>query len=195
MSELRTNTISTNDTNNVAIDNSLNLKSYSTTDRDALTSVAGDVIYNTTTSKVQVYSGSSWNDTGSATFSADFLIVAGGGGGGGSGSAPLGSGGAGAGGLLASYNNENTGGGGSSLDSVTIIADGTTTYPVTIGAGGGGFLGADPGLGNVGNKSQFILLASGGMPGGYRYEHNGLYPGGSGGGGATSNNSGHGGVP
>ena len=50
MSELRTNTISTNDTNNVAIDNSLNLKSYSTTDRDALTSVAGDVIYNTTTS-------------------------------------------------------------------------------------------------------------------------------------------------
>ena len=46
MSELKTNKISTNDGNNVAIDNSLNLKSYTTTQRDALTSVAGDIIYN-----------------------------------------------------------------------------------------------------------------------------------------------------
>ena len=53
MSELKTNQIATNDGNNVAIDNSLNLKSYTTTQRDALTSAAGDMIYNSTTSKVQ----------------------------------------------------------------------------------------------------------------------------------------------
>ena len=47
MSELKTNKISTNDQNNVAIDNALGLKSYDTTGRDALTSVAGDMIYNT----------------------------------------------------------------------------------------------------------------------------------------------------
>jgi len=40
----------------------LNLKSYDTTARDALTSSAGDVIYNTTDSKVQFYNGTSWND-------------------------------------------------------------------------------------------------------------------------------------
>ena len=60
MSELKTNKISTNDGNNVAIDNSLNLKSYDTAGRNALTSAAGDLIYNTTDSKVQVYSGSAW---------------------------------------------------------------------------------------------------------------------------------------
>ncbi len=58
MSELKTNKISTNDQNNVAIDNALGLKSYTTTARDALTSVAADRIYNTTTSKVEAYTGS-----------------------------------------------------------------------------------------------------------------------------------------
>ena len=64
MSELKTNKIATNDTNNVAMDNSLKLKSYTTTQRDALTSVAGDIIYNSTTNKVQFYNGSAWEDTG-----------------------------------------------------------------------------------------------------------------------------------
>ena len=45
MSELKSNKIATNDANNVAIDNALKLKSYTTTQRNALTSVAGDVIY------------------------------------------------------------------------------------------------------------------------------------------------------
>ena len=40
----------------------VNLKSYTTTQRNALTSAAGDMIYNTTDSKVQFYNGSSWND-------------------------------------------------------------------------------------------------------------------------------------
>ena len=64
MSELKTNKIATNDANNVAMDNSLKLKSYTTTQRDALTSVAGDIIYNSTTNKVQFYNGSAWEDTG-----------------------------------------------------------------------------------------------------------------------------------
>ena len=36
---------------------------YTTTERDALSSVtAGSIIYNTTTNKLQVYNGSSWID-------------------------------------------------------------------------------------------------------------------------------------
>ena len=38
------------------------LKNYTTTDRDALTSLStGEVIWNTTTSKIEVYNGSSWD--------------------------------------------------------------------------------------------------------------------------------------
>jgi hypothetical protein len=62
MVNVKVNTISTNDGNNVAMQVPLNLKSYTTTERNALTSAAGDVIYNTTDSKVQFYNGSSWND-------------------------------------------------------------------------------------------------------------------------------------
>ena len=62
MTNVKVNTISTSSGNNVAITCSLNLKSYTTTQRDALTSVAGDTIYNTTDNKVQFYNGSSWND-------------------------------------------------------------------------------------------------------------------------------------
>lgn len=38
------------------------LKSYTTVQRDALTAVAGQMIYNTSTSKIQAYDGSSWVD-------------------------------------------------------------------------------------------------------------------------------------
>jgi hypothetical protein len=62
MVNIKVNTISTNDGNNVAMQVPLNLKNYTTTERDALTSSAGDVIYNTTDSKVQFYNGTSWND-------------------------------------------------------------------------------------------------------------------------------------
>ena len=62
MVNIKVNTISTNDGNNVAMQVPLNLKSYTTTERNALTSSAGDVIYNTTDSKVQFYNGSSWSD-------------------------------------------------------------------------------------------------------------------------------------
>ena len=62
MASLKVNTISKVSGNNVAMQNSLNLKSYTTTQRNALTSAAGDVIYNSTDNKVQFYNGSSWND-------------------------------------------------------------------------------------------------------------------------------------
>jgi len=62
MANVKVNTISKVSGNNVAMSNSLNLKSYTTTQRDALTSAAGDIIYNTTDSKVQFYNGSAWSD-------------------------------------------------------------------------------------------------------------------------------------
>ena len=62
MATLKVNTISKSSGNNVSMQDPLNLKSYTTTHRNALTSAAGDIIYNTTDSKVQFYNGSAWND-------------------------------------------------------------------------------------------------------------------------------------
>ena len=62
MANVKVNTISKVSGNNVAMQNSLNLKSYTTTARNSLTSAAGDIIYNTTDSKAQFYNGSSWSD-------------------------------------------------------------------------------------------------------------------------------------
>ena len=62
MVTVKVNTISTSTGNNIAMQVPLNLKNYTTTERDALTSSAGDIIYNTTDSKVQFYNGSAWND-------------------------------------------------------------------------------------------------------------------------------------
>jgi len=62
MATLKVNTISKSSGNNVSMQDPLNLKSYTTTQRDALTSAAGDMIYNETDSKVQFYNGSAWND-------------------------------------------------------------------------------------------------------------------------------------
>ena len=62
MANVKVNTISKVSGNNVAMQVPLNLKSYTTTERNALTSAAGDMIYNTTDSKVQFYNGTTWND-------------------------------------------------------------------------------------------------------------------------------------
>ncbi len=59
---LKVNTISKVSGNNVSLNEPLNLKSYTTTARNSLTSAAGDVIYNTTDSKAQFYNGSAWVD-------------------------------------------------------------------------------------------------------------------------------------
>ena len=134
MSELKSNKIATNDANNVAIDNALKLKSYTTTQRDALTSVAGDTIYNTTTSKVEYYTGSAWA-SGLDAFQIQYVIVGGGGAPGAVwGAGTMASGGGGAGGYVSSVIGENTGGGLSSHQ-VMYIAP-STNYPVSVGAGG-----------------------------------------------------------
>ena len=62
MATLRVNTLSKSSGNNIAMNNALNVKSYTTTERNALTSAAGDIIYNSTDSKVQFYNGSAWAD-------------------------------------------------------------------------------------------------------------------------------------
>ena len=59
---LKVNTIAKASGNNIAMQVPLNLKSYTTTERNALTSAAGDIIYNETDSKLQFYNGSAWND-------------------------------------------------------------------------------------------------------------------------------------
>jgi len=62
MVTVKVNTISKASGNNVAMQVPLNLKSYTTTARNALTSAAGDIIYNETDNKVQFYNGSAWSD-------------------------------------------------------------------------------------------------------------------------------------
>ena len=62
MGQLKVNTIAKSSGNNIAMQDSLNLKSYTTTQRNGLTSAAGDMIYNETDNKVQFYNGTAWND-------------------------------------------------------------------------------------------------------------------------------------
>ena len=137
MSTLETNSIGKYNGNNVSIDDALRLKSYTTTQRDALTSVAGDTIFNTTTSKVEFYNGSAWQQGGGIdAISVEYLVVAGGGGGG-SGwnnysNRP--GGGGGAGGLLTNISGQSSGGGTAASPALHLVK--SQTYLVTIGAGG-----------------------------------------------------------
>jgi hypothetical protein len=182
MSELKTNKISTNDQNNVAIDNALGLKSYDTAGRDALTSVAGDMIYNTTDSKVQVYNGSSWADTGVSFIDMEYLVVAGGGAGGSSSLSARQGGGGGAGGYRSNVSGENTGGNVSTTNAFTtyFIQKGTS-YTVTVG--GGGAANATGGVAGQGSDSRFAkIISSGGGAGGHGAASQGAQTGGSGGG-------------
>ena len=82
MSRLKVDNIETRSGNNVAMDDPLQLKSYDTAGRDALTATAGDLIYNSETSQTQFYNGSAWENTGPDLLLVDYLILAGGGGGG-----------------------------------------------------------------------------------------------------------------
>ena len=139
MSELKTNKIATNDANNVVIDNALRLKNYTTTQRDALTSAAGDIIYNSDDNEVQVYDGSSWVSLGAitqgASISVDYLVV--GGGGGACRHDTRGTGGGGAGATVNSYNYDSEGTGGRyPRAQSTLSLYKNLRYNVTIGSGG-----------------------------------------------------------
>ena len=189
MSELKTNKIQTNDGNNVAIDNALGLKSYDTTARDALTSVAGDMIYNTTTSKAEYYDGSAWKATGGPdVVSVEYLIVGGGGGGGNGHDA--GGGGGGAGGLMTNFASDTSGGGDSTRAGLYLTK--SSNYLISIGAGGTGDTSNYGGTQGT-NTVLGPLSAIGGGGGGAR-SGNGT-TGGSGGGnsGGTADANGRGG--
>ena len=163
MSELKTNKIQTNDTNNVAIDNALGLKSYDTTGRDALTSVAGDTIYNTTTSKVEYYDGSSWQQTGSSLITINYLVVGGGGAGSGAQGTWIFAGGGGAGGVITSLAGSTVAGSGLQLPTPAFISA-STNYRITVG--GGGSNGSGNNAGNSGTYSEaFGVTAFGGGAG------------------------------
>jgi len=161
MSTLETNSIAKYSGNNVAIDDSLNLKSYTTTQRDALTSAAGDIIYNSTDSKVQVYTGSAWQDLGGPNaFNMEYVIIAGGGAGGASYAAANGGPGGGAGGYVSNVAGENTGGG-VTADNREIFIEKGIAYPISVGAGATGQLTT-----YMGSPSYFgTILAVGGGSG------------------------------
>jgi hypothetical protein len=177
MSRLKVDNIETRSGNNVAMDNALQLKSYTTAERDALTASAGDMIYNTTTSKAEYYTGSAWVETGGAdVVQVEYLLV-GGAGGGGSGRNNAnngnGGGGGGAGGLITNVSGSNSGGGNAANPAYYVVP--STNYTVTVGAGGpkgpGAYTVSPSGerAGTAGNRSQFgTLRVRGGGGGGGR---------------------------
>jgi len=61
-SEISINTISKNSGTTVQLLDPLGLATYTTTERDALTSVAGDILFNSTTGKSQFYDGTEWSN-------------------------------------------------------------------------------------------------------------------------------------
>ena len=155
----------------------LKLKNLTTTQRDALTSVAGDMIFNTTTSKAQVYNGSSWSDLGGiAGEEIEFLVVGGGGRGGRGKDAYRAGGGGGAGGYVTSVTGDSTPNG-DPVHSNQIIQTGTN-YNVTVGAGTGSYS-------TRGGDSNFHQNYAIGGGGSWGYQHVGA-GGGSGGGNGDS---------
>ena len=181
---------------------SVGIGTTNTTGRNAgVGTVAGEMIYNTTTSSVQFYNGTSWGDvysppmeasggststsggykyhtfTSTGTFTVttggnvDALIVAGAGGGGGGGSAINGTG------------LHGGGGGAGGMLTITNTAVASGSYTVTVGAGGGTY--------QNGNNSSFNgNTAIGGGRG--SSEGAGKSPGNGGSGGGASYNSNNG---
>lgn len=182
MSTLETNSIGKYSGNNVSVDDSLNLKSYTTAQRDALTSVAGDMIYNSDDNKPQFYDGTEWKNFSSGV-EMSYLVIAGGGGGG-----RLTAGG-GAGGYRNSYASETSGGGGSTEDLALIQADNSSSYQITVGAGGTGASFTGGVTATNGADSVFNVITSTGGGAGPD-THNGAGNGGSGSGSSHSGGTG-----
>ena len=65
MGTIKVNAIEKHDNNQVALNSPIQFKSYTTTQRDALSSPqAGWPIYNSTTNKLNQYNGSAWTEVG-----------------------------------------------------------------------------------------------------------------------------------
>ena len=193
MSTLETNSIGKYNGNNVSVDDSLRFKNYTTTERNALTSVAGDTIYNTTTSKIEFYNGSSWVEAGGtdiSTFTVEFLVIGAGGGGGGGEPHTAGdqAGGGGAGRYRTSYGSGNISGGLSAVESDLTINKGVP-IPVSIGAGGSGGSGSGNKGGNGNDVYFHNIFSIGGGGGGTEegYDDISGRDGGSGGGNGKRN--------
>lgn len=137
--------------------------------------VTGMLRVNTSNNWLEFFSNNSWYSVSSTNlnlYTVDYFVVAGGGAGGNQG-------GGGAGGYLASNTN--------------VIAG--VSYTVTIGAGGT-YPGAQPGYGNPGSNSTFVVTATGGGGGGaygWNPPKDGLSGGSGGGGGSQSGQNGAGG--
>ena len=162
MSTLETNSIGKYNGNNVSFDDALKLKSYTTTQRDALTSAAGDLIYNSTVGNPQIYNGSSWDDlkAGVEGFQVEYLVVGGGGAGGYRYDTQRAAGAGGAGGFRNSTTGEQTGHP-LTIPEPKFLTQLSTNYTITVGAGGTGAING----GSSGNDSQFgstIISAGGG---------------------------------
>jgi len=166
---------------NIALNSSMKLKGYTTSQINALTGMsAADIVYDSDLGTIKVYNGESWNAMSGNTFgfTASYLVVAGGGGGATAWNSDLrGGGGGGAGGLRNSYGSENTGGGLSTETPLTL--DKNTSYTVSIGSGGAGGSGGYFADGTKGSDSVFSTITS-------------LGGGGSGDGSSTLNDGGSG---
>ena len=65
MGKIKVNQIEKHDANQVEMTSPLQLKSYTTTQRDALSSTqAGWTVFNSTTNKINQYNGSAWEEVG-----------------------------------------------------------------------------------------------------------------------------------
>jgi len=165
---------------------SVGIGTTTTAGRNAGVSTAtGTIIYNASSSKVQLYVGNEWKnlkiDVGPLTM--NYLVIGGGGAGGGD----YRGGGGGAGAYRTNWNNENQGGGQSSGDALVLLVG--LPYSIVVGAGG---VGNSADQGGDGVQSKFdTIIADGGGGGGH---YNGIAgrnsPGnGSGGGGGSANGS------
>ena len=180
MSELKVNQISKRNGNNISLSDPLKLKSYTTSQRDALTSANGDMIYNSTNNKAQIFQAGAWSDLGGfETFNLQYLIIGGGASGGATNGA--GGGGGGAGGYLNSYASETSGRNSSTANTLRVIK--TINLTVTVGAGGSATSGTSE-FGNNGNNSSIDFIVAYGGGGGARRSSAGK-GGGSGGGGGS----------
>ena len=159
MSELKVNQISKRNGENISLSDPLKLKSYTTTERDALSGIdAGTMIFNSTESIVQMYGGSSWTNAGGiAGFQIEYLIVGGGGAGAYRYDTQRAAGAGGAGGFRNSRTGEETGYP-LTTPEAKFLAQKSTNYTVTIGAGGTGGTYSS----SSGGDSQFGDLVSAG---------------------------------
>ena len=74
MGKIKVNQIEKHDANQVEKTSHLQLKSYTTTQRDALSSPqAGWTVFNSTTNKINQYNGSAWEEVGGASIG---LVIA-----------------------------------------------------------------------------------------------------------------------